>query len=322
MTTPLSLIAFGGNALLRENEEGTQRQQMEHAMEMAHVLRPLAEGGDRMVLVHGNGPQVGQILIQVEEAVTKVPPLSLDVCVAQSEGSIGYLLDLALRNEFYRAGIRRDVVCLITQVLVDPADPAFREATKPIGPFYTRYRAEYLRERKGWKMVEDSGRGYRKVVPSPKPIAVLSLPAIRRNVEAGYVVIAGGGGGIPVFPRDDGTLQGIEAVIDKDYTAGILARELGADRFIILTDVDRVYRDFGAPSQEGLPVLACAEAERLLEEGEFPSGSMGPKVRTALHFCRTTGKEALITSADRLPEALAGNAGTRFVPDRREANIQ
>ncbi|MBI4161359.1 MAG: carbamate kinase [Acidobacteria bacterium] len=310
----IALIAFGGNALVREDQAGTQQQQMENAAAMARVLAPLVRRGHQLVLVHGNGPQVGQILIQAEEAVTKVPPMSLDVCVSQSEGSIGYLLECALRNEFRRQEITQEVACILTLVLVDPDDPAFRDPTKPIGPFYTRYRAEELQERHAWRMVEDSGRGWRKVVASPRPLGILSLPLIRSAVDRGHLVIAAGGGGIPVCRDGEGALRGIEAVIDKDYTAGLLARDLAADRFLILTRVDRVAIDYGTPRQKEIDRLSCAEAEALLREGQFPPGSMGPKVRAGVEFSRATGRESIITSVARLPEAITGAAGTRITP--------
>lgn len=314
MSNGLALIAFGGNALVREDQAGTQEQQMVNAVETARALAPLVRQGHQLVLVHGNGPQVGQILIQVEEAVTKVPPLSLDVCVSQSVGSIGYLLECALRNEFHRNGITTEVACIMTLVQVDPKDPAFSNPTKPIGPFYTRYRAEELEQLHGWHMVEDSGRGYRKVVPSPRPVSIPSLNLVRAAVEKGYLVIAGGGGGIPVYRDDRGVLHGVEAVIDKDYTACYLARDLGADLFIILTRVDRVAVDFGTPDQRDLDRIGCEEAERLLAAGQFPPGSMGPKIESAIQFSRATGKESIITSAARLAEAIAGTTGTRIVP--------
>ena len=316
----LAVVAFGGNALIRRGEEGTQTEQIENSERLAKRLILFLEQGYGLLLVHGNGPQVGNILIQVEEAVTKVPPLSLDVCVAQSEGSIGYLLGRSLENVLSAKRIRREVVCFVTEVLVDRRDPGFRKPTKPIGPFYTRYRAEYLMKRMGWLMVEDSGRGYRKVVPSPRPKQVLSFPAIRDGLKKGWVVIAGGGGGIPVFRSDEGKLKGIEAVVDKDHTAGLLAGELEADLFVILTGVDHVFLNFGRPDQVRAERLTVSEARHHLRDGQFPAGSMGPKIETAAAFAEKTGNEVLITSVDRLREALAGNSGTRVVPDSSAAS--
>ena len=310
-----AVVAFGGNALIRRGEEGTQTEQIENSDRLAARLVPLIQGGTSVVLVHGNGPQVGNILIQVEEAVTKVPPVSLDVCVAQSEGSIGYLLVRSLTNALAARRVRREVVCLVTPVLVERSDPAFRKPSKPIGPFYTKYRAEYLMKRMDWMMVEDSGRGYRKVVASPRPIKILGLGAVRDCLERGRVVIAGGGGGIPVFRSDEGRLKGVEAVVDKDHTAGLMAAELEADLFVILTGVDQVYLNFGRPDQIRVERLTAAEARRHLQEGQFPPGSMGPKVETAATFVEKTSKEVLITSVERMKEALAGRGGTRVVPD-------
>ena len=235
----------------------------------------------------------------------------------QSEGSIGYLLERSLVNRFRSAGIRKDVVTLVSQVVVDRDDPGFRKPSKPIGPFYTRYRAEYLTKRNGWLMVEDSGRGYRKVVASPRPREVLSLQAIRDALARGSVVIAAGGGGIPVYRNEEGNLKGVEAVIDKDRTAGLLAENLGADLFVILTSVDRVYLNFGRPDQVPAERLGVSEARRHLRDGQFPAGSMGPKMETAVDFVEKTGKEVLITSVEKLKDALSGKAGTRVVPEAR-----
>jgi carbamate kinase len=310
----LAVVAFGGNALIRGDQEGTQWEQLDNARATARALLPLIRAGDDLVLVHGNGPQVGNILIQVEEAVTKVPPLSLDVCVAASEGSIGYMLEVALINEMRRIGTRgRPVITLVTEVVVDQNDPGFRRPTKPIGPFYPRFRAEDLIHKQGWTMIEDSGRGWRKVVPSPRPLEVVQIEAIRHAAASGQVVIAGGGGGIPVHRTGRGDLRGVEAVIDKDYTAGLIATRLHADLFVILTGVDAVFLDYGTPRQARAARLTAAEARLHEADGQFPEGSMGPKVRAAIEFVETTGREVLITSAARLNRAIRGSAGTRLV---------
>jgi len=308
----LVVVAFGGNVLVRRGEDGTQRQQIRHAESLARSLvRILAKGSD-MVLVHGNGPQVGNILVQVEEAVTKVPPVSLDVCVAQTEGSIGYLLERALRNRMLAAEVDREVVCLLTQVVVDQHDPALREPAKPIGPFYTPYRAAYLKKARRWSIVEDSGRGYRKVVPSPRPVRVLNMGVVRELVGQRYLVIAGGGGGVPVIEEPSGRLRGIEAVVDKDLTAALIARDLHADLLLILTDVDHVSLHYGRPKQRPLARLSAKEAERHLRHGQFAAGSMGPKVEAAVQFARSTGHDVIITSLRRCLPALAGRGGTRI----------
>jgi len=313
----LAVGAFGGNALIRKSQEGTQWEQIENAQETARSLIPLLRDGYRLVLVHGNGPQVGNVLIQVEEAVTKVPPLSLDVCVAMSEGSIGYMLEVAVKNELRRRRMGSlGVVTLITEVIVDQRDPGFRRPTKPIGPFYPRFRAEELMRKQGWSMVEDAGRGWRKVVPSPRPIEIVQRGAIRRAVLEGGVVIAGGGGGVPVYRTPEGDLKGVEAVIDKDYTASLIATDLGADLFVILTGVEHVSIRFGKPDQKTIRVMTVDEARKHQSAGEFPEGSMGPKIRSAVDFVQATGREVLITSSARLQEAVRGLAGTRLVPAR------
>src|SRR5256712_5588488 len=309
----LAVVAFGGNALIRKNQEGTQWEQLENAQQTARSLIPILKDGYGLVLVHGNGPQVGNILIQVEEAVTKVPPLSLDVGVAMSEGSIGYMLEVALRNELRRGRpARRGIVTLITEVVVDQDDPGFRRPTKPIGPFYPRFRAEELMRKQGWTMVEDAGRGWRKVVPSPRPLEVVQREEIRQAAASGAIVIAGGGGGIPVYPTKDGDLRGVEAVIDKDYTASLIAADLRAGPFVILTGVDQVAINLGKPHQKAIRTMDVREARAHQARGQFPEGSMGPKIRAAVEFVEKTGREGLITSSARLQEAVRGRAGTRI----------
>jgi carbamate kinase len=234
----VAVVAFGGNALLEPGDVGTTAEQKRRAEEAARWLAAVVEGGRELVVVHGNGPQVGQVLIQMEEAATKIPPGSLDLAVAQTQGAIGFLLETALRNRLEEVGLaradgdRREVAILLSLVVVDRDDPGFAEPTKPVGPFFSRYRAELLEREHGWTMVHDAGRGWRKVVPSPRPLEILGVPAVRALLARGDVVIAGGGGGIPVVRRADGALEGIEAVIDKDRTAALLARELGADLLI------------------------------------------------------------------------------------------
>jgi carbamate kinase len=319
----LAVVAFGGNALIRKGQEGTQWEQLENAQQTARALIPILRDGYGLVIVHGNGPQVGNILIQVEEAVTKVPPLPLDVCVAMSEGSIGYMLERAILNELRGSrGRRQGVVTLITEVVVDQKDPGFRRPTKPIGPFYPRFRAEDLMHKQGWTMVEDAGRGWRKVVPSPRPLQVVQSAAIRRAAESGSVVIAGGGGGIPVYRTRAGELRGVEAVIDKDYTASLIASDLEADLFVILTGVDQVSINFGRPDQKGIRAMDVAEARAYQADGQFPEGSMGPKIRAAVEFVEKTDREVLITSSERLLEAARGRAGTRIIPSGRSRSTE
>ena len=315
MNKKIAVVAFGGNAIMRSGEEGHQEERLRHADEACDLMVEFIERGYELMVVHGNGPQVGNILIQMEEAANRVPPSSLDVGVAMTQGSMGYMLENALLNGLQKRGIEKDVVVIISQVVVDRDDPLMKRPTKPIGPFYTYYRAKQLIDSNGWRMIEDSGRGWRKVVPSPKPKRVLAEKAISRMLEGGAVVIAGGGGGIPVYVGEDGTVVGVEAVIDKDYTASLLARVVKADLFVILTETDMVYYDFFTPEAKPLPLLTASEARRHLAEGQFPPGSMGPKIDASIDFIESGGKEVLITSDGVLRQALEGEAGTRIVPD-------
>lgn len=266
------------------------------------------------MIVHGNGPQVGNILVQAEEASTKIPPQSLDIAVAQTEGSMGFLLQQAMRNRLETLGLPSKVATVLTEVAVDPNDIAFKRPTKPVGPFFTKYRAEALSRDYGWTMREDSGRGWRKVVPSPRPLEILGWDVIATLLESVTVLVAAGGGGIPVVRGRDGQWRGIEAVIDKDYASALLATEIGADLYIILTGVPQVLTGFGTPEQKAIERMSVAEARRYLEAGEFPAGSMGPKVESAIQFAETSGQEVLITDVESLREGLEGKAGTRVVP--------
>ncbi|MCX7974730.1 MAG: carbamate kinase [Candidatus Aminicenantes bacterium] len=312
MKRKIALIAFGGNAILPENQRGLQEEQMRNAQKAAKLMISIVRKGYELIVVHGNGPQVGNLLIQMEEAVTKIPPFTLEVCDAMTEGSMGYMIEKALLNELRRASIDKEVATLITQVVVDRHDPAFNHPTKPIGPFYTKYRAQSLMRSKKWTMIEDAGRGWRKVVPSPRPIDIVPKRIIRDLVNSGRIIIAAGGGGIPVIINANGLYQGVEAVIDKDFVASLLAREIKAELFIILTSIDRVYLNFGTPEQKPIEVMTIEEAKRYLEEGQFPPGSMGPKIQAAIEFIEGGGEEVLITSANYLRAALINRAGTRI----------
>jgi len=315
---PVAVIAFGGNALLRPQDHGTQEEQFTLAWKATRWLAEIIHRGYELAIVHGNGPQVGNIMIQVEEAITKIPPQTLDVCVAQTEGSIGYMLQNQLRNRLLEEQIEKPVVTVLTEVVVSKDDPAFENPSKPVGPYFTAYRANQLMQEQGWIMVEDAGRGWRKVVPSPVPQRILDVDVVKRLIEVGAVVIACGGGGIPVYQDVGGYYRGVEAVIDKDYSASILARELAADLFIILTQVPQVAENYGRPNQRWLSQLPVSKAKEMLEAHQFPPGSMGPKIRAALQFVEATGKEVLITDAEHLKDALARKAGTFIVPDGRE----
>lgn len=318
---PLAVLAFGGNALLRAEDLGTIDEQKRRAEEAAEWLADFVLAGHDLVICHGNGPQVGQVLIQMEEAATKVPPATLDVAVAQTQAGIGFLLETALRNRFQERGEPRQVSTLLSMVVVDGDDPGFDDPSKPIGPFFSRWRAETLQRTHDWAMIEDSGRGWRKVVASPKPLEVLGSDALASLLGSGHVVIAGGGGGIPVVRGEDGRLTGVEAVIDKDHTSSLLARELEADLFIILTSVPRVVRNFGTDDEEPLPRITASEARALLEAGQFPAGSMGPKVRAAVAFVEAAGKPVLITDIEHLAAAMEGDGGTAIVPDDTDPEL-
>ncbi len=312
MKRKIALIAFGGNAILPNNQRGLQSEQMKNARKAARLMVHVVKKGFDLIIIHGNGPQVGNLLIQMEEAVTKIPPFSLEVCDAMTEGSMGFMLEKALINELRRSSLDKEVATLVTQVVVDREDPAFESPTKPIGPFYTKYRAQMLARQKKWTMIEDAGRGYRKVVPSPKPIDIVPKRVIRDLVRSGKIVIAAGGGGIPIIINGNGVFQGVEAVIDKDYAASLIASEVKVDLFIILTDVDRVYLNYGKPDQEALHIISVDQAHAYLEEGQFPAGSMGPKIKAAIDFIQNGGTEVLITSANTLKAALINRSGTKI----------
>jgi carbamate kinase len=313
MKRKIALIAFGGNALLPDNEHGFQEDQMAFARKAAELMVHVVKKGYELVIVHGNGPQVGNILIQMEEAVNKIPPYTLDVCDAMTEGSMGFMLEKNIINELRRNSLDKEVASIVTQVVVDKDDPAFDQPTKPVGPFYSRFRAQALRREKKWTMIEDAGRGWRKVVPSPKPIDVVPKWIIRDLVQAGRIVIAAGGGGIPVIIDGGGLFRGVEAVIDKDYAASLLAREIKVDLFVILTAIERVFINYGKPDQRAVPVLTVDEARKHLEEGQFPPGSMGPKIRAAVEYIEAGGREVLITTAAHLKAALINRSGTKII---------
>ena len=313
----LVLVAVGGNALIRGRQKGTVKEQFENAVDTATAIVRLIKSGHRVVLTHGNGPQVGAALTRSELAAAYAYRLPLDCCVASTQGEIGYVLQYAMWQAMQAEGLTTPVVTLVTQVLVDKRDSAFAEPTKPIGPFYTKDVAGRYRDLFEWTMVEDSNRGYRRVVPSPEPREIVELEAIRACVDRGLVVIAGGGGGIPVF-NDKDLSKGVEAVVDKDFTSAVLARQLEADLFVIATDVERICLNFGTPGERPIDRLTVPEAKRYLAEGQFPEGSMGPKVAASLFYLEKGGKEAIVTDRGHLVEAVQGSGGTRIVTDQRE----
>ncbi len=274
----------------------------------------MIDRGYRLAITHGNGPQVGHALIRVEETRRIVPPIPLGVIVADLEGGMGYMIEQSLFNKLLLRGISRDVVTLLAQVVVDRNDPSIQNPSKFVGPFYKREEVAELTEKRGYIIKEDSGRGYRRVVPSPRPKQVVQARIIRQLVHAGTVVITVGGGGIPVYLEEDGRLEGVDAVIDKDLASAVLACEIGAEELYILTAVDRVAINFNKPDERFLDVLNVADAKKHLAAGQFPRGSMGPKIEAAVQFIEQGGKKAIITSVERMTEALEGKTGTEIVP--------
>ncbi len=305
------LVTLGGNAILPVRGTGTFEEQCAITRLTMQPIAELIRDGVQVILSHGNGPIVGNILIRNEAAREQIPPMPLDVCGADSQGGIGYMMQLALRNELHRLGVDRPVTTVVTQILVDERDPAFRRPTKPIGPFYDQARAHVLAREKGWTVVEDAGRGYRRVVASPRPLEVVEIEAIRTLVDDGMTVIAGGGGGIPVARQWDGMLHGVEAVIDKDFASSLLGRLLGCETLMIITGVERVSVNFKKPDQRDLDVVSIEELEGYQREGQFPPGNMGPKVQAAIEFLRGGGQEVIITAPGKIREALEGHTGTR-----------
>ena len=313
MKRKIALLAVGGNALLREGEWGHQEDQLANARETAEMLARVVAEGYALCVVHGNGPQVGNLLIQQEAAASQIPPYTLDICGAMTQGSMGYMLERMLINRLRFMGLAAPVTSLLTEVVVDKEDPGFQNPAKPVGPFYEETRARELMRTKKWKMKEDAGRGWRKVVPSPRPLEIVQLEAIKLLLASGSSVIAGGGGGIPVIRDASGFLVGVEAVIDKDRLSALLAAELKADLFIILTGVAKVALDFGKPTQRWVDRLGAAEARKHLAEGQFPPGSMGPKIESALAYLDAGGQEVLITTAEALATEDPATVGTRIV---------
>ena len=315
MAKKIALIAIGGNALLKEKERGYQEEQLENARECAEMFGNVIKAGFSLCVVHGNGPQVGNILIQQETGANRTPPYTLDICDAMTQGSMGYMLESRLINRLSYMGLDTPVTTVLTEVVVDKDDPGFRNPTKPVGPFYREFRALELIKEKGWTMKEDSGRGWRKVVPSPRPLEIIQLGAVKLLLEAGHCVIAGGGGGIPVIRDASGFLVGVEAVIDKDRLSALLAEQLGAATYVILTGVPKVALDFGRPTQRWVDRMTASEAARHLAAGQFPPGSMGPKIESALAFIQSGGQEVLITSPEALEREEYATVGTRIVKD-------
>ena len=310
----LVVIAIGGNSLIKDAQHATVYDQYKAAGETSdHIARIVAEGY-RVVITHGNGPQVGFILLRSEMAKEVLHQVPLDTCGADTQGAIGYQITQTLRNELRRDGLDRRVAAVVTQVVVDPDDPGFEDPSKPIGPFYTEETARVHQQEEGWAMKEDAGRGWRRVVASPKPLEIVEETAIRTLLGAGIIVVAVGGGGIPVVRDADGYLSGVAAVIDKDWASCLLAKNLGAELFMVSTAVDRVAINFGKPDQRELDEITVAEAKRYHAEGHFPPGSMGPKIEAAIDFLEGGGKRVIITQPHLLEDGLHGQTGTHIVP--------
>ena len=315
MNKKIAVVALGGNALLRGNEIGTIQQQEKNTYDTFIHLLKLLKNGYELVITHGNGPQVGNIMLRNEAGFReyKIPQMPLDICVADSQGGIGYMIERQIKNILQEHKIRKNVVTIVTQVLVDKNDPAFIEPTKPVGRFYLKEEAELLARAGGLIFKEDPRkRGWRRVVPSPDPIEILNKKIIRDLVKRGNIVIAAGGGGVPVYRNDKKNLVGVEAVIDKDLASSLLASEINADAFFILTDVQNVFLNFHKPNQIKLEKITLREAEKYLEAGEFADGSMGPKILAAIKFIKNGGKETIITESTQLNNP---DSGTRIVAD-------
>ncbi|TKJ28905.1 MAG: carbamate kinase [Chloroflexi bacterium B3_Chlor] len=310
--TRTAVIAIGGNSLIKGKQHQTVPDQFATTDETCAHIADIVQQGWRVVITHGNGPQVGFILRRSELASHVLHTVPLDSCGADTQGALGYMIQQLLGNRLRKAGVDVPVATVVTQVIVDRDDPAFQNPTKPIGPFYDEAKARVHEREQGWAIVEDSGRGWRRVVPSPVPREIVELGAIRALLQGGFVVIGVGGGGIPVVRDGNGDLHGVEAVIDKDYASSLLASGIDADLFLISTAVDNVYLNYGQPDQVPLDHVTVDEAKRYLEEGHFAPGSMGPKIEAVIQFLEGGGKEALITSPENLARALRGETGTRM----------
>ncbi len=311
---PLVVIAIGGNSLITDSEHLSVVDQYRAAGETASHIAPIVDAGNRVVVTHGNGPQVGFILMRSELTRDVLHQVPLANCVADTQGSIGMQIAQSLQNAFQHLGSEQQVVAIVTQVLVDPEDPSFTNPTKPIGPFMTEAEARQRAEDDGWSIAEDANRGWRRVVPSPAPLQILEMPVIRKLVENGTIVVAAGGGGIPVIKKPDGELRPRPAVIDKDAASCLLARELAANVLVFSTDVDKVALNLGTPEETEIDRMTAAECRRYLDEGHFAIGSMRPKIEAALAFLEAGGEEVIITQPHHLAEAMRGGQGTHIVP--------
>ncbi|MCG8571260.1 MAG: carbamate kinase [Spirochaetes bacterium] len=308
------VLAVGGNSLIIDPKKVTVGAQYEAARQTAEHIADLVKKGHKVVVVHGNGPQVGFILRRGEIAKNELHTVPLDSCVADTQGAIGYNLQMAIRNELLKQGLSKPVTTVVTQVVVDKNDPSFQKPTKPIGSFMDKEQAEFHQKNDNWDVVEDAGRGFRRVVASPEPKEILEISAIKALLGQDFTVVAVGGGGIPVLKNEDGSITGQEAVIDKDFAASLLAKEICADLFVISTAVEQVCINFGKPDQKALREITVAEAEQYIKEGHFAPGSMLPKIQAAIRYIQSSGKNALITNPENLGKALEGQTGTLIKP--------
>ncbi len=313
MMMKTAVVAIGGNAIIKEGQKGTITEQFENVMSSVDAIIDLIEEGYEVVLTHGNGPHVGNSLIKGDACKNQVPDYPMDAYGAETQGLLGYIIKQSFANRLKERGLNKNVAAIVTQVLVDENDPGFNHPTKPVGPFFTKEEADTLEREKAYVMIEDSGRGYRRVVASPKPIEIMEKDMIKLLSRENYIVIAAGGGGIPVIQKNN-MLIGVEAVIDKDYASALLAKEIEADLLVILTGVPQVAINFGKDNQELLNQMTLKEAEKHMNDGQFPKGSMGPKIDAAMEYVKSGRGEALITSIDQLKEAVQGQTGTRIIP--------
>jgi len=310
----VAVVAIGGNSLIKDKAHKTIPDQYTAAHETCVHIAGMVEQGWNVAIGHGNGPQVGFILRRSELARHELHEVPLDFCGADTQGAIGYMLQQNLYNEFRRRKLEKQATTVVTQVLVDRDDPAFQNPTKPIGSFMEEEEALHRRDSEGWEVMEDAGRGWRRVVPSPLPVRVIERDAVKDLLDAGFIVITVGGGGIPIVEDEQGNLQGVAAVIDKDYASSLLANSIGADLLLISTAVERVALNFGQPDQRWIERMTVAEAKQYMAEGHFAPGSMKPKIQACIWFLERGGQEALITNPENLERALAGETGTRIVP--------
>lgn len=307
-----AVVALGGNAISHTGKENIHEQFANTRKSLEGIVELIQEGY-KLAMTHGNGPQVGNALLRVERTKKDIPALPLGVIVADTEGGMGYMIEQCLQNRLMTLGIKRDVVTIVTQIIVDPNDPSIINPTKFIGPFYTKKQSEMLAELFNWVIKEDSGRGYRRVVPSPKPRRIVNRRIIQLLVDYDTIVIAAGGGGIPVYTENDGTYEGVDAVVDKDHASAVLAHDIDAQTLLFLTDVDNAYINYKKPDQQALKDINVEKAMQYLNDGHFPPGNMGPKIEAAISFLTGGGQEVIITSLNKARQAILGDAGTKIV---------